>query len=462
MKMFSAPTTARVRHQLLLLLSLFLLSTAAADDWPQWQGPTRDGISRETGLLQNWPEGGPAVAWRIDGLGGGDSAPAVFAGHLYGMSFRDGQEIVWALRESDGKEVWIADLGPSFEQQARQSSEGPGGTPTVDGDSVFVVGMGGRVCRIDREDGRVIWQRSLVDDFGGSLPRWSFRESPLVDGTQIICTPGSNEATLVALSREDGKTIWQTSVPEEAPAAEVQPAEPRVQQPPPGGGRFGGRSRSGGRSRGGAAYSSVIAIDFEGSRQYVQMTAKTLLGVSAKTGEMLWKYDAPANGMGINCSTAIARDGLIFASSAYGNGGGAVRLSRADDGSIRADEVYFSRNMQNHHGGMIVVDGALYGANGGNEGGFLTCIDFQTGDVLWRDRDAPKGALMMADGRLYLRSESGTMMLIEPSREGLQLKGQFEQPDRTRSPAWAHPVVANGRLYIRDQGLLLCYNISAR
>ncbi len=165
--------------------------------------------------------------------------------------------------------------------------------------------------------------------------------------------------------------------------------------------------------------------------------------------------------MGINCSTPIFQDGLVFAASAYGSGGGAVKLSKDAAGAIKAEEVYFSRNMQNHHGGMIVVDGALYGANGGNEGGFLTCMDFQTGKLLWRDRDAPKGALLMADGRIYLRAEGGTMLLIEPSKEKLIVRGRFEQPNRSSVPAWAHPVAANGKLYIRDQGLMLCYNIKA-
>ena len=226
---------------------------------------------------------------------------------------------------------------------------------------------------------------------------------------------------------------------------------------PPGGGRGG----FGGGPRSGAGYSSVIAIDFEGERQYVQLTANTLLGVAAADGRMLWKYDRPANRMGINCSTPIFADGLVFASSAYGNGGGAVRLSKGADGAIEAKEVWFSNRMQNHHGGMIVVDGAIYGANGGNEGGFLTCMDFQTGDVLWRDRGAPKGALAMADGRLYLRAEDGTMLLIEPSREELLVRGRFEQPDRSAVPAWAHPVIANGKLYIRDQGIMFCYDVSA-
>ena len=233
---------------------------------------------------------------------------------------------------------------------------------------------------------------------------------------------------------------------------------------PPGsasGGRRGGFGGFGG-PRAGAAYSSVIAIEHEGVQQYVQMTSNALVGVSADTGEVLWQYEHPANRMGINCSTPIFQDGLVFAASAYGAGGGAVKLNKNGNGKFEAEEVYFTSDMQNHHGGMIVIDGALYGANGGNGGGFMACIDFQTGDMLWRDRKGPKGSLLFADGRLYLRSEDGPVVLVEPSKEGFVEHGRFEQPDRSSAMAWAHPVVANGKLYIRDQGLLLCYDVKAK
>lgn len=636
-----------------LTVALIVVSFAAgtqAADWPQWQGPDRNAVSRETGLLQQWPESGPPLAWKVVGLGGGDSIPAVAGGRLFGMSNRDGKEIVWALSERDGKEIWTASLGYAVEQRVPQSKEGPACTPSVDGDRLYVIGMGGTVACLSTNDGSIIWRRSFTEDFGGSVPAWSYRESPLIDGDRLVCTPGGADALIVALDKRDGKTIWKSRMP----GSPAQPAgndtrgsvarrpdqtssgRPARQEPPartpagndgapqiegtkdqalflsehwgmtafsrkvPNGkylaklyfaetfsgiqgegqrvftlnvqgtefkdfdiwkkaggprkayieavpvevtdgefrvtftqqvqspaikaieiipqrddarpgdtirikagqttpftdshgnvwladqgftggstspgffnfGGFGGRPGGvggrpdgfgfGGGSRSGAAYSSVIAVDFEGERQYVQFTASSLVGVSAKDGKFLWQYDAPANRTAINCSTPIAHDGLIFAASAYGNGGGAVKLSKGDDGAITAKEVYFTRTMQNHHGGMIVVGGALYGANGGNEGGFVTCLDFATGDVLWRDRNAPKGSLLLADGRIYLRSEGGELVLIEPSREGFLEHGRFNQPDRSSSPAWAHPIVANGKLYIRDQGLLLCYDVKVR
>jgi outer membrane protein assembly factor BamB len=543
------------------------------------------------------------------------------------MSNRGNQEVVWALSESDGKDVWMTPLGAAVEQRVPQSKEGPGCTPAVDGDRLYVIGMGGRVACLSVTDGKIVWQRSFTDEFGGQVPAWSYRESPLVDGDKVICTPGGADATIVALNKMTGETIWKSQSPPAAagPAAggppiperpaglggregadgaiagtkdpglfasehwgmrsfshklpngkyvaklyfaetyeriteagqrvfsfnlhghefkdfdvfkkaggarrayvesvpvEVTDGEFRIvftaklespaikaieiipdskaadaaatvrikagQSTPftdsagqiwkpdqgfdggqmsAGTGRFGGGPPGrfgggrGGFNRSGAAYASAIAIDFEGQRQYVQLTSSALIGVSGTDGKQLWRYARAANGMGINCSTPIFQDGLVFAASAYGNGGGAVKLSRESGGAVKATEVYFSNVMQNHHGGMIVVDGCLYGANGGNEGGFLTCLDFQTGKLLWRDRQAPKGSLAMADGRLYLRSEQGTVVLIEPSREGLVERGRFEQPDRTSLPAWAHPVIANGKLYVRDQDLLLCYEVKVK
>lgn len=608
-------------------LILILPAVAIADDWPQWQGPNRNAISPEKGLLQQWPEAGPPLAWRVDGLGGGDSAPAIAGGKLFGMSSRDGKEIVWARSEASGQEIWATALGDAVEQRMSQSKEGPGCTPSVDGDRIYVIGMGGTVACLNLNDGQILWRRSLTEDFGGVVPTWSYRESPLVDGDRLICTPGSPDATIVALNKLDGTTVWKSQMPDaegsssnnetprrQAPANDNRPqgnnaGAPQVtgtkdpalflsehwgmtaftQQVPNGnytaklyfaetysgvtgpGGRvfsfdvegkpykdfdiwekaggprkayiesvdvvvadgqlditferqvenpaikaieiisrddanakpirikagqttpftdssgqiwlaeqgftggstspgffnFGGRGFAGGArgfgggGRSGAAYASVIAIEFEGERQYVQLTANSLIGVAADDGKLLWQYDAPANAMGINCSSPLFEDGLVFAASAYGSGGGAVKLKRERDGSITAEEVYFTSRMQNHHGGMIVVDGSLYGANGGNGGGMLSCLDFQTGDTLWRDRDAPKGSLLFADGRLYLRGEEGELLLIEPSREELIVRGRFEQPDRSDAPAWAHPIIANGKLYIRDQGLLLCYNVQA-
>lgn len=346
------------------------------------------------------------------------------------MSNRGEDEVVWALSETDGKTLWITRLGPELRQQMPEGKEGPGCTPTVDGERLYVLGLGGDLTCLQVKDGNIIWKRSLKNDFGGSVPIWSYRESPLVDGSRVICTPGGEEATMVALDKLTGNTIWKSQVP----------GNPR------------------------AAYASAITIDFDGQRQYVQLTQKAVVGVAASDGKFLWRYNRAANGPGINCSTPIYQDGLVFAASAYGAGGGLVKLGKDANGNFNAQEVWFSRKMQNHHGGVIVHDGALYGANWGNEGGALLCVDLKTGGVLWDERDdsghrAPKGSLAMADDRIYYRTERGTMLLIEPNRTEYVERGRFDQPERSEQPAWSHPVIANGKLYIRDQDALLCYDV---
>ena len=441
-------------------LTWAVLTSASAADWPQWQGPDRNAISKEGGLLKEWPKEGPPLTWKINGIGGGDSAPAIAAGRIIGMGNRGEDEVVWAFSETDGKELWVTRLGPAFQQRPSQGKEGPACSPTVDGDLLFVEGLGGNVACLQAKDGKIVWQISMTTDFAGRVPMWSYRESPLVDGNKLIVTPGADSAMLVALDKMTGKAIWKTQMPASTNSSATGPGGPGG----PGGGGRGGRGGGGGS---GASYSSVIAIDFEGQRQYVQLTAKALIGVAAADGKFLWRYDKPANRMGINCSTPIYKDGLIFAASAYGAGGGAVKLSKEANGEIKAEEVYFTNKMQNHHGGMIVVDGALYGANGGNEGGYLVCLDFKTGNILWNEGDSgkrrvPKGSIAMADGMFYYRTEKGTLLLIEPNSKEYTERGRFEQPDRTNLPAWAHPVVANGKLYVRDQETLYCYNIKAK
>ncbi|MCW5552191.1 MAG: PQQ-binding-like beta-propeller repeat protein [Verrucomicrobiae bacterium] len=635
----------------LTVATLAQSALSAQFDWPQWQGPDRTAQSKETGLLPVWPKDGPPLAWKINGLGGGDSAPSIAAGRIYGMSNRGEDEVVWALSEQDGKEVWAVRIAPAHSQNFPQSKEGPSATPTVDGDRLYVMGLAGNVVCLRTSDGKVVWQRNLVTDFGGAIPAWSYRESPLVDGDKLICTPGSDGAMLVALNKLTGETIWKTQMPgssETAPAsapnagggaggggpagggagsaAEVtgtkdpnlfvsehwgmtafsqkipngkyvaklyfaetyqgitgpgqrvfsfdvqgtkfkdfdiwvkaggpnkayvetvpvqvtngefriaftsqveNPAIKAIEIVPQGesaggaspagtirinagasspftdssgqvwqadsgfaggmtnpgmggapgalGGGPGGADRGRGRPGGGfggfpglgssgAAYASPIAIEFDGQRQYVQLTAKALIGVAAADGKFLWQYNRPANGMGINCSTPIYQDGIVFAASAYGAGGGAVKLSRESDGEVKATEVWSSRQMENHHGGVILHDGALFGSNGGNGGGYLICLDFRTGDILWNERDSDKrrvrkGSVAFADGRIYYRAEEGDLILIEPSRKEYLERGRFMQPERTRLPAWAHPVIANGKLYIRDQDMLFCYNVTAK
>jgi outer membrane protein assembly factor BamB len=439
------------------------LTSARAEDWPQWRGPSRDGKSADTGLLKEWPKDGPPLAWKIDTLGGGYSAPSVAAGRVFGMSNRGDKEVVWALSEKDGSEIWVTPLGPAFSQQPSQGKEGPACTPTVDGERLYVEGLAGNVACLQVQDGKILWQRSLTEDFGGRRPMWSYRESPLVDGDNVIVTPGGADALLAALNKLTGATVWKAGMPDSPAGASGAPGDS-------GGGSGGpgraGRGRGGPGGGAGAAYASPLVVDFEGQRQYVQLTASALVGVAASDGKSLWRYDKPANRMGINCSMPLYHEGMVFASSAYGAGGGLVKLRKDADGAVKAEEVYATTDMQNHHGGMILLNGYLYGATGGNEGGALACLEFKTGKVMWDQRATAgrraKGSLALADGLLYYRMEDGTMCLIEPDPKQYTERSRFRQPDRTRLPAWSHPVVANGKLYVRDQDALFCYDVKAK
>lgn len=395
---------------------------AGGGSWPQFRGPERTGVSRETGLLKEWPAGGPALVWKTPGLGTGNSTPSVAGGRIFGMSYRGNEEFVWALEEATGKPVWSARIAAANFDIGRQAQDGSGGTPTVEGDRLYAVGMGGDVVCLQVSDGKLLWQKNLVKDFGGAVPRWGYAESPLVDGNKVIVTPGGREATLVALDRTTGDVIWKAPVPQGD----------------------------------GAGYSSAITAEVGGQRQYVQFLAGGVVGVAAQDGRFLWRYDAPANRTA-NCSTPIFQDNHVFAASGYNTGGGLAKLAAAPDGGMTATQVYFTRSMRNHHGGMVLVNGYLYGFDESN----LTCLDFKTGEVKWFDRSVGKGSVTYADGHLYARSERGPVALVEANPERYVEKGRLDQPDRSGKTTWPYPVVANGRLYLRDHDTLLCYNVKA-
>jgi outer membrane protein assembly factor BamB len=406
-----------------LLAPLALVSCREPDsftphsfDWPQWQGPDRTARSSETGLLQEWPTGGPPLAWKTSGLGLGFSTPTVSAGRVFTMGNRGKTEYVLALAESDGKELWAAEVGPVRSDGG--SYPGPRCSPTVDGDRVYALGLVGDLLCLSVDTGAVGWRKDLVKDFGGARGGWGYSESPLVDGDKLLCTPGGRKATLVALDKKTGETIWQGVVPQGD----------------------------------GAAYASIIAVDLAGRRQYVQFLAGGVVGLSAD-GRFRWRYDHPHNTTA-NCSTPIFQGGCVFAASDYGTGGGLVRLT-ADGDAVRAREVYFTPHMKNHHGGVVLVGDYLYGA----DDALLTCLEFKTGKLKWAERRAGKGSIAYADGRLYYRNENGPVMLVEANPDQYVEHGRFEQPRRSDQPAWPHPVLANGRLYLRDQDRLFCYSV---
>jgi len=361
--------------------------------------------------------------WKATGLGDGYSEVSVAKGRIFTMGDRRDPKnpkgavecFVIALDEAKGKEIWATRIGDRY-------SDGPRSTPTVDGDRVYALSPHGDLLCLDAATGKKHWGKSLPKDFGGHVGGWQYCESVLIDGDRLICTPGGKDATLVALDKKTGDTVWKAKVPEKA------------------------------RDDSRAEYSSVVIADVGGQKQYIQFLHRGVVGIKAADGTYLWRYDHPANGTA-NCSTPIYHDGHVFAASSYGNGGGLARLTRDGD-ETTAKEVYFSKEMQNHHGGMVLVDGYLYGEGGGR----LYCIEFKSGKVMWENGRPGKGSIAYADGRLYYRNEGGPVTLVEANPKKYVEHGRFEPP-RGNHSAWPHPVIANGKLYIRHADLLMCYDV---
>lgn len=394
-----------------------------AADWPQWRGPERNGISQEKGLLDRWPEGGPKLLWQVNDVGFGYSTPAVVGDRLYLLSNEGNQdEFVQAHAVEDGKKVWSTRIGSVGHPEQRPAYPGSRSTPTVDGDSIYVLGSDGDLACLETATGKVRWSKNVRREFGGQYGEWAYSESPLVDGDVLVCTPGGAEATLLAVNKRNGEVIWKCAVP-------------------------GGDE---------AAYSSPIVIEVGGIRQYVQFLGKGVVGVEAKTGKLLWRYDRTAEGSPANIPTPVARNGYVY-TAASRSGGGLVKLT-ADQGQVNAEEVYFTPRMPTSIGGAVLVGDHLYGTTRQA----VVCGEFTSGETKWTERGLAPASLCYADGHLYLHGENGEVALLEATPEAYREKGRFTppgQPDRGSSKAWTYPVVANGRLYIRDLGVMWCYDI---
>lgn len=392
------------------------LTETAPGDWPQFRGPTRDLHNRETGLLTEWPSEGPELLWKTAGLGEGYSSVSIKGDTIYTMGTIGEYEHLFALALTDGSRKWTVRTGAN---RSDNTGNGPRSTPTVDGDYVYALGAYGDLVCVEADSGQVVWKLNIVKESRGNVPTWGICESVLIDGEKLICTPGGNTATMVALNKKTGKPIWASIV-------EGKPS---------------------------AAYSSPIVIEVGGVRQYVNFVHTGVVGIRAADGFPLWMRRESANDTA-NCSSPLYADGHVFTASAYGTGGALFRLS-SQGTQTRAELVFETKQMKNHHGGMVLIDGYVYGF----DEGILTCLDLRTGKPAWQNRSVGKGSLAYADGHLYLRSEEGPLALAEANPREYVEKGRFSQPERSWLPAWAHPVVAGGRLYIRDQDKLLVFNV---
>ena len=402
---------------LLLLLAISPLLFAAGGDWPHWRGPNRDAISTETGLLKQWPEGGPTLLWKAEKLGKGYASVAVVGGTIFTAGDVGPLSFVQAI-DAQGKLLWSANLGRSGD---RGGFSGPRATPTIDGGQIYMLGQFGDIVCLERAGGKEVWRKNLVKDFQGRVGDWGWCESLIVDGNNLICTPGGTNGTLMALNKKSGEMVWRTADWKDS-----------------------------------ADYVSATVATIAGVKQYVQLTPRSVAGVSTD-GKLLWR--AERKGSTAIIPTPVVKDDLVYVTSGYGVGCNLFKITKTD-GTFKAEQTYANKTMVNHHGGVILLGENLYGYSDGK--GWV-CQKFATGEMVWSDKSLGKGSLVCADGRLYLRKEEGrgTVALIEATPEGYKEMGHFDQPNRSDKNSWPHPVVAGGRLYLRDQDVLLCYEVKA-
>ena len=401
------------------IASLSAAITLTAGDWPQWRGPNRDGHSSDTGLLHEWPAAGPPLLWKTNGIGAGYSSVAVVNGKIFTLGDGPDSSFVHAL-DAGGNHVWQAKLGRIG---GGNGYPGPRCTPTVDGDLVYALGQHGDLVCVAAATGKELWRKNLRKDFGGASGGWGYTESPLVDGDKMICTPGGKDGMMVALNKKTGELLWRTKDWKD----ETQ-------------------------------YSSAIIAEIGGVLQYIQLTGGSVAGVAASDGKLLWR--AQRRGNTATVPTPIFHDNHVYVTSGYGVGCNLFKVTPGAE--FTAEQVYANNTMVNHHGGVILVGDYLYGFSDHNR--VWICQEFKTGKMVWSNKGVGKGSITFADGDFYIRSEdgNGTVALIDASPDGYKEKGRFGQPNRSKERSWPHPVVANGKLYLRDQDILLCYDLQSK
>ena len=399
-----------------LLIPIASAQQPASADWFQWRGPNRDGISQETGLLQEWPKSGPSQAWRVNGAGNGYSSFSASGGRLYTLGARAGIEYVIAFDRATGKKVWETQNGRRFQNDR---GDGPRSTPTVDGDRLYVLGGSGDLSCLDSATGQKIWSVNIVQKFGGVNPYWGYSESPLIVGDRILVNTGGRRAGIAAVAKADGSTLWQ-------------------------------------QHSDGAGYSSPVLMRTGSLNQVIFFTESRTVAVDPRDGRLLWSYNKANNGTA-NIATPIVRGTRVFVSSDYGTGGALLDI-RAAGNLATANEVYFTRDMRNHHASSVLVGDHLYGFSSS----ILTALRFDTGAMVWRDRSIGKGSLIFADNRLYLYSEDGVVGLADASPEFYRERGRFTIPQQSGSPTWSHPIISNGMLIVRDQDNVFAYSVRVK
>jgi outer membrane protein assembly factor BamB len=405
---------------------------APSDSWPSFRGTNRTAVSSETGLLQEWPTSGPALLYEIKGAGEGYSSLAIAGGRIYTLGNKlstasDQDEYLSCFDEATKQQLWKTKTGPAWAsgQPAWQSSRS---TPTVDGDLVFVLTPHGRLVCCETATGKQVWQKDMRKDFKGDKgDGWGYSESVLVDGEHVVCTPGKSEMTMVALNKKTGDLVWSASRPDDR----------------------------------GAGHASIAVSNVGGTKVYVQTTAGGALGVRAEDGELMWSY--PIDKTTAVAPSPIIRDDLVFFAAGYGRGGALLRQIPESGGKVRMEQIYgLKQELANKHGGIVLVGDYLYGDS--DDKGIPFCAELMTGEVKWKKRSESgknSAAIVAADGRLYLRFANGTMVLAKADPADYVEVGSFSVPHSGQRPSWAHPVIVDGKLYLREQDTILCYDIRA-
>jgi outer membrane protein assembly factor BamB len=423
-------TFAALRLCFSLILST--VGVSANNDWPQWRGPQRNGISNETGLLKQWPKEGPKLLWQVNDIGDGFSTPSVVGDRIYLMSNRGMEnEFVQALSTKDGKVLWTTRVGNVGNPNQNPPYPKARSTPTLDGKLLFALGSDGDLVCLEAKTGKIRWQKNVRKEFGGEPGEWAYAESPLVDGDVLVITPGGAQATMVALNKKTGAVIWKSAVPGGDPAG----------------------------------YTSANVIQAAGRKQYVQFLSKGLIGVDAKTGQFLWRYKEAAKGPA-QYFMPVASGDYVYG-GALGVGGGLVKLKATDNG-VAAEQVYFERGLPNGIGGAVLVGDYLYGTD--IAPGPFVAAEFATGKVKWKTENIGRVSIAYAEGLLYLHGFEGDVAIVEATPEAYREKGRFSPPNQPKHKqvgafsdgAYAYPVIANGRLYIRDTGTLWAYDIKGK
>jgi outer membrane protein assembly factor BamB/protein-L-isoaspartate O-methyltransferase len=409
-----------LRIALAALGLLVLVTPATADDWPQWRGPNRSNVSAETGLMKEWPRNGPPLAWKAGGLGNGVSPVAVAGGRVVSTGYQGDAEYCTALSAKDGKQLWSVKIGPAIREMAIMSWLSQR-TPTIDGDRLYVVTASGEWVCLTAETGKELWRKHFQKDFEGRRGPWGFCDYPLVDGDNLIITPGGEKATVAALNKRTGQVVWACSLP--------------------GGDTFG--------------YAVLVPAEIGGVRQYVNHLMKWMIGVSAQDGKLLWKYDGTRTSTAATYAPIVSGD-TVFYASGYGAGHVLLKITpKSNDWT--AEEVYRQRNKSYVPwlGSPTQVGKHIFL----NTAQGILCIERATGEPAWEKR-LGRCVYTVADGRLYIRSQRGTMYLTAADPMDYRSFGEFIPPQRdAMQPAFTFPVVANGRLFVRDFDSLLCYDV---